>query len=111
MEGTMNLTAAVTLAFAAILSRWYLMLVAGRAWKGISKAHPEFAGALYTSSLDVAFYGIGPLNWKPLFRNPVPADIESTIKRLRRVVLTAGLIGVAALVYVPATFLHEAMVG
>lgn len=107
----MNLTAAMTLAFAAIVSRWYLMLVAGRAWKGISEAHPEFAAALYASGLDMAFYGIGPLNWKPLFRNPVPADIERTIKRLRRVVLTAGLLGLMAITYVPATILHVAMSG
>lgn len=107
----MNLTAAMTLAFTAVLSRWYLMLVAGRAWKGISKSHPEFAAELYASGVDMAFYGIGPLNWKPLFRHPVPPDIESTIRRLRCVVLTAGLLGLAALIYVPATFLHEAMSG
>jgi len=105
----MNLTAAMTLAFTAILSRWYLMLVAGRAWKGISKSHPGFAAELYASGMDMAFYGIGPLNWKPLFRYPVPPDIESTIGRLRRVALTAGLLSLAALIYVPATFLREAM--
>lgn len=38
MRFGLNLTLLLTtLAFAAILSRWYLMLVAGRAWKGISK--------------------------------------------------------------------------
>ena len=107
----MNLTAAMTLGFAAIVSRWYLMLVAGRAWGGISRAHPEFAAALYASGMDVAFYGIGPLNWKPLFRSPVPVDIEATVKRLRWVVLASGALGVAALVYVPATFLHLARAG
>ncbi|WP_267224432.1 hypothetical protein [Dyella silvae] len=107
----MNLTAAMTLGFAAIVSRWYLMLLAGKAWGGISKAHPDFAAALYASGLDMAFYGIGPLNWTPLFRRPVPADIEATIKRLRRAVLTSGAIGIAALIYVPATILYLARGG
>lgn len=107
----MNLTAAMVLGFAAIISRWYLMLIAGKAWGGISKAHPEYAAALYASGLDMAFYGIGPLNWTPLFRRPPPADIEATIKRLRRVVLATGLLGVAALIYVPATILHVTMGG
>jgi len=107
----MNLTAAMTLGFAAIVSRWYLMLIAGKAWGGISKAHPDFAAALYASGLDMAFYGIGPLNWTPLFRRPVPVDIEPTIRRLRWVVLITGLLGVAALIYVPATILYVARGG
>ncbi|TBR40402.1 MULTISPECIES: hypothetical protein [Dyella] len=102
----MNVTAAMTLGFAAIVSRWYLMLIAGKAWGGITRAHPEYAKALYASGLDMAFYGIGPLNWTPLFRQPVPADIRVTIRRLRRVVVISGLLGVAALAYVPATFLY-----
>lgn len=102
----MNLTAALTLSFAAIVSRWYMMLVAGRAWGGIAKAHPEFAAALYASGMDMAFYGIGPLNWTPLFRSPVPADIAATVKRLRWVVMISGVLGVAALIYVPVTFLY-----
>jgi len=107
----MNLTAAMTLGFAAIVSRWYLMLIAGKAWGGISKAHPDFAAALYASGLDMAFYGIGPLNWTLLFRRPVPVDIEPTIRRLRWVVLITGLLGVAALIYVPATILYVARGG
>jgi hypothetical protein len=107
----MNLTAAMTLGFAAIVSRWYLMLVAGRARGGISKAHPEFAAALYASRMDVVLYGIGPLNWKPLFRSPVPGDIEATVKRLRWAVLTASALGLATLVYAPATFLYLARGG
>ncbi|MGO4703983.1 hypothetical protein [Dyella sp. 2RAB6] len=107
----MNLTAAMTLGFAAIVSRWYLILLAGKAWGGISKAHPEYAAALYASGLDMAFYGMGPLNWTPLFRWPAPVGIEATIKRLRRVVLGTGLLGVAALIYVPATILYIARGG
>lgn len=107
----MNLAVAMTLGFAAIISRWYLMLIAGRSREGISKAHPDFATALYASGLDMAFYGIGPLNWTPLFRRPVPSGIEPTIRRLRRVVLIAGLLGVAALIYVPATILYVATHG
>jgi hypothetical protein len=107
----MNLTAAMTLGCAAIIRRWYLMLLAGKAWGGISKAHPEYAAALYASGLDMAFYGIGPLNWTPLFRWPVPAGIEATIRRLRRVVLITGFVGVTTLIYVPATVLYLARGG
>lgn len=102
----MNLTAAITLGFAAIVGRWCLVLLAGKAWGEISRSHPEYAAALYASGLDVAFYGISPLNWKPLFRQPVPAGLEATVTRLRRVTLITGLLGLMALVYVPATFLY-----
>lgn len=107
----MSLNAAMILGFAAIVSRWYLVLAAGKAWGGISKAHPEFAAALYASGLDMAFYGISPLNWRPLFRSPVPVDIEVTITRLRRVVVASGVLGIVALIYVPATFLYTIRAG
>jgi len=107
----MNLTAAMTLGFTAIVSRWYLMLLAGKAWSRISKSDPEYAAALYTSGLDMAFYGIGPLNWRPLFRRPAPLELQAIVKRLRRAVLATFLLGVAALIYVPATFLYLVMGG
>lgn len=102
----MNGYAFMILGFVALLSRWQLLLAAGRAWRGISESHPEFAKALYTSGLDQAFYGIGPLYWTPLFRWPVPDDLRVTVRKMRVATVVHGVLGCAFLAYFAAFIFH-----
>ena len=90
-----SFTIVVVLGIAAAFSYWCLMLLAGTAWGRITKAHPDYAKALYTPAIDQALYRLGPLRWRTLFARPAPDDIRRLVMRLRVAAAANGLLGLA----------------